>query len=125
MDIKMTEKLTKEKFLTDVFDFEKNTEWKYAGKVPCIIDFYADWCHPCKMVAPILEDLSKKYDGKIKVYKVNTDQEPELSSAFNIRSIPSILFVPMNGQPQMAVGALPKGSIEKTIQDVLKVQAPN
>ncbi|MDD5766253.1 MAG: thioredoxin [Candidatus Marinimicrobia bacterium] len=121
----MTEKLTKEKFLTDVFDFEKNTEWKYAGKVPCIIDFYADWCHPCKMVAPILEDLSKKYDGKIKVYKVNTDQEPELSSAFNIRSIPSILFVPMNGQPQMAVGALPKGSIEKTIQDVLKVQAPN
>jgi len=121
----MTEKLTKEKFLTDVFDFEKNTEWKYTGKVPCIIDFYADWCHPCKMVAPILEDLSEKYNGKIKVYKVNTDQEPELSSAFNIRSIPSILFVPMNGQPQMAVGALPKGSIEKSIQDVLEVQAPN
>ncbi|PIS27894.1 MAG: thioredoxin [Candidatus Marinimicrobia bacterium CG08_land_8_20_14_0_20_45_22] len=120
----MSEKLTKQKFITDVFDYEKFSEWKYTGDVPCIIDFYADWCQPCKMVSPILEDMAKKYEGKIKVYKINTDQESELASIFNIRSIPSILFIPMEGQPQMAIGSLPKVTIEKVIHEVLVVPAP-
>ena len=88
------EHLTKETFLQKVFNYEKNTEWKFAGELPCIIDFYADWCGPCKMVAPILEDLSKDYRGKINIYKVNTEEQQELASVFGIRSIPSILFCP-------------------------------
>jgi thioredoxin len=115
----MIEHLTKETFLKKVFDYEKNQEWKFEGTLPCIIDFYADWCGPCKMVAPILEELSKEYDGKINIYKVDTEAEQELAGAFNIRSIPSMLFVPMTDQPQMAVGALPKDSLKKAIGDVL------
>ncbi len=117
----MTEHLTKETFFEKVFNWEKNQEWKYEGDLPCIIDFYADWCQPCKMVAPILEELSEEYAGKIHVYKVNTEQEQELAAAFGIRSIPSMLFVPMDDKPQMAVGALPKDSIKKAIEEVLKV----
>lgn len=116
------EHLTKEAFLTKVFNYEKNKEWKYEGDLPCIIDFYADWCGPCKMVAPILEQLAAEYDGKIKIYKIDTEREQELSAAFGIRSIPSMLFVPKEGQPQMAVGALPKTSIEKAINEILLVQ---
>jgi len=115
----MIEHLTKETFLTKVFDFEKNQEWKFEGNLPCIIDFYADWCGPCKMVAPVLEDLSKEYTGKINIYKVDTEAEQELAGAFNIRSIPSMLFVPLKDQPQMAVGALPKDSLKKAIAEVL------
>jgi len=115
----MIEHLTKETFLTKVFDFEKNQEWKFEGNLPCIIDFYADWCGPCKMVAPILEELSKEYNGKINIYKVDTEAEQELSGAFNIRSIPSMLFVPLKDQPQMAVGALAKDSLKKAISEVL------
>jgi thioredoxin 1 len=118
----MTEHLTKTAFQSKVFDFEKNKEWKYAGDLPAIIDFYADWCGPCKMVAPVLEDLSKEYEGKLRVYKVNTEEEQELSGAFGISSIPSILFVPMDGQPQMAQGALPKTTLKNVIKDVLKVE---
>jgi len=91
--------------------------------MPCIIDFYADWCGPCKMVAPILDELSGEYDGKINVYKIDTEAEQELASAFGIRSIPSMLFVPMNEQPQMAVGALPKDALIKAINDVLLKEA--
>ena len=115
----MTEHLTKETFLTKVFDFEKNKEWKFEGNKPCVIDFYADWCGPCKMVAPVLEELAKDFDGKMDVYKVNTEQEQELASVFGIRSIPSFLFVPLEGQPQMAMGALPKKTFEQAIKDVL------
>jgi thioredoxin 1 len=118
----MTENLTKTGFQTKVFDFEKNKEWKYAGDLPAIIDFYADWCGPCKMVAPVLEDLSKEYEGKLRVYKVNTEEEQELAGAFGISSIPSILFVPMEGQPQLAQGALPKNTFKNVIKDVLKVE---
>ena len=113
------EHLTSATFKEKVFDFEKNQEWKFEGKLPCIIDFYADWCGPCKMVAPILEELSKEYDGKINIYKVDTEVEQELSQAFGIRSIPSMLFCPAEGQPQMAQGALPKPALIQAIDDIL------
>ncbi len=113
------ENLTKETFLQKVFNYEVNKEWKFEGELPCIIDFYADWCQPCKIVAPILEELSKEYEGKINIYKVDTEQEVELAGAFGIRSIPSLLFVPKDGQPQMAMGALPKESFKQAINDVL------
>ncbi len=117
----MTEHLTKETFLQKVFNYEQNQEWKFEGDKPCIIDFYADWCGPCKMVAPVLEELSEEYAGKVNIYKVNTEQERELAMAFGIQSIPSMLFVPMNDKPQMAVGALPKQTIEQAMKDVLGV----
>ena len=112
--------LTKAEFIAKVANYEANpTEWKYLGDKPCIIDFYASWCGPCKTVAPILEDLAKEYDGQIYIYKIDTEAEPELASAFGIRSIPTILFCPMNGAPQMAQGALPKDSFKKAIAEVL------
>jgi thioredoxin len=111
--------LTNETFKQKVFNYEVNKEWKYEGDIPCIVDFYADWCGPCKQVAPILDDLAKQYDGKIYIYKVDTDKQQELASAFGIRSIPSILFVPVKGQPQMSQGALPKESFVKAINEVL------
>ena len=112
--------LTKAEFLAKVMNYEKNpTEWKYLGDKPCIIDFYANWCGPCKMIAPILEDLAKEYDGQIYIYKVNTEDEQELAAAFGIRSIPSVLFCPMTGSPQMAQGAMPKDSFKKAIDEVL------
>jgi thioredoxin len=113
------EHLNKQSFLDKVFNYETNKDWKFEGELPCIIDFYADWCQPCKMVAPILDELSKEYDGKINIYKVNTEEETELAAAFGIRSIPSILFCPKEGQPQMAQGALPKESLDQAINDVL------
>ena len=117
------EHLTKETFLEKVFNFEKNKEWTFEGKLPCLIDFYADWCQPCKIVAPILEELSKEYEGKINIYKVNTEDQTELAAAFGIRSIPSLLFCPGEGQPQMAQGALPKESLIQAINDVLLKEA--
>ncbi len=115
------EHLTKETFKQKVFDFEAKEEWEFSGELPCIIDFYADWCGPCKMVGPVLEDISKEYQGKVDVYKINTDEQQEVAGAFGIRSIPSILFVPKEGAPQMAVGALPKEAVVKGIKDILKV----
>lgn len=113
------EHLTAQTFKEKVFDYETNKEWKFIGTKPCIIDFYADWCSPCKMVAPILEELSIEYVGKLDIYKINTETEQELASVFGIQSIPSILFVPMNGQPQMAMGALPKDAIVEAIKEIL------
>jgi len=118
-EIKMVENLTKENFKEKIFDFESKKEWKYEGKLPAIIDFYADWCGPCKMIAPVLDELAKDYEGKIKIYKVNTEEEKELAGAFGIMSIPSLLFVPMEGKPQMLQGALPKKGFEKVINDIL------
>ena len=120
----MTENLTKETFLKKVFNFEENKEWKFEGEKPCMIDFYADWCGPCKMVAPLLEELSEEYGDKLNIYKVDTEAEKELAGMFGIQSIPSLLFVPQDGQPQMAMGALPKQTFEKAISDVLKVEKP-
>ena len=112
--------LTKADFLKKVADYEKNPEeWIYLGDKPAIIDFYASWCGPCKMVAPVLEELAAEYDGQIYVYKVNTEQEQELAALFNIRSIPSFLFIPMNDKPQMAMGAMPKSSFKEAIDGVL------
>ncbi len=119
----MTEHLTKQTFLDKVFNYEENKEWKYEGDKPAIIDFYADWCGPCKMVAPILEELSDEYADKVNIYKIDTDAEQELASVFGIQSIPSMLFIPVDDKPQMAVGALPKDSIEQAMQEVLKVAA--
>lgn len=119
----MTEHLTKETFLEKVFDYEKNQEWKYQGELPASIDFWAPWCGPCRMVGPILEELSEEYAGKIKVYKVNTDEEQELGAVFGIRSIPSLLFIPVDGQPKMAVGALPKETLKQAIEKELLTQA--
>ncbi len=118
------EHLTKETFLEKVFNYEQNKEWKFEGKLPALIDFYADWCAPCKMIAPILEELSKEYDGKINIYKIDTEAEQELAGAFGIRSIPSLLFIPMDEQPQMAQGALPKDSLKKAINEILLKQTP-
>jgi thioredoxin 1 len=118
------EHLTKDTFRAKVFDFETNKEWKFAGTRPCIIDFYADWCGPCKMVAPVLEELSKEYVGKVDIFKVDTEDQPELASAFGIRSIPSILFVPVEGKPQMAMGALPKAAFVEAINNVLLSPSP-
>jgi thioredoxin len=118
----MLEHLTVDTFKTKVFNYEKNKEWKFEGDKPCMIDFYADWCQPCKMVAPILEELQKEYDGKLDIYKVNTEEQQELAAIFGVQSIPSLLFVPSDAQPQMAVGALPKETFEKAIGEVLKVE---
>ncbi|MGE5420575.1 MAG: thioredoxin [Chloroflexota bacterium] len=111
--------LTTEEFKKKVFNYENSKEWNYAGSLPAIIDFYADWCGPCKMVAPILEELAKEYSGKIMVYKVDTENEQELASVFGIQSIPTLLFIPKEGQPQAAMGALPKHTFEKVIKDIL------
>ena len=112
--------LTKADFLKKVADYEKNPEeWIYLGDKPAIIDFYASWCGPCKMVAPILEELAAEYDGQIYVYKVNTEQERELAALFNIRSIPSFLFIPMIVMPHMAMGAIPNSSFKEAIDGVL------
>jgi thioredoxin len=113
------EHLTKETFMEKVFDFEKNKEWKFAGELPCIVDFYADWCGPCKMVAPVLDELSNEYKGKINIYKVDTEDQQELAAIFGIRSIPSLLFCPVKGKPQMAMGAMPREGFVEAINTVL------
>ncbi len=118
----MIEHLTKETFITKVFNYETNKEWKFEGDKPAIIDFYADWCGPCKIVAPILEELAQEFDGKLDIYKVNTEEEQELAAVFGIRSIPSFLFIPADGQPQMAMGALPKDTFIRAFKDVLGVE---
>ena len=119
-----TIQLTKAEFLEKVANYEANpSEWKYVGDKPCIIDFYADWCGPCKVIAPILDELAKEYHGQIYIYKVDTEKEQELAAAFGIRSIPSLLFCPMEGQPQMAQGALPKETFKKAIDEVLLKKA--
>lgn len=113
--------LTKEEFIKKVMDYRTNpSEWKYIGDKPAIIDFYASWCGPCRMLAPIMDELAKEYAGQIYVYKVNTETETELAQLFGIRSIPSILFIPMEGQPTMTQGALPKAELKRIIEDVLK-----
>lgn len=120
----MLEHLTKETFKEKVFNYEQNKEWKFEGNTPCLIDFYADWCGPCKMVAPILEELQEEYGSSLQIYKVDTEEQRELASMFGIQSIPSLLFVPVDGQPQMAMGALPKSTFEQAIAQVLKVEKP-
>lgn len=112
--------LTKSEFLSKVVNYEENPEeWKYLGDKPCLIDFYASWCGPCKRIAPILDELASEYDGQIYIYKIDTEKERELASAFAIRSIPALLFIPMEGKPQMAMGALSKDEFTKAIKEIL------
>lgn len=114
-----TIQLTTAEFKEKVFNYENSKEWKYTGTLPAIIDFYADWCGPCKMVAPILEELSKEYGGKLVIYKVDTEVEQELSAVFGIQSIPTMLFIPTEGQPMMQPGALPKHALKEVIEEHL------
>ena len=115
------EHLTNETFKEKIFNYEVNKDWKFLGTTPAIIDFYADWCGPCKVVAPILEELKEEYGDKLDIFKVNTEEQRELSSVFGIQSIPSLLFIPREGQPQMAMGALPKETFKQAISEVLSV----
>ena len=115
------EVLTAKEFKEKVFDYEKNNTWKFDGEIPVIVDFYADWCGPCKALGPIMEQLSKEYSGKVNIYKVDTEASPDLASLFAIRSIPSILFIPKEGKPTMAAGLMPKESLKQAIKDVLNV----
>ncbi len=117
--------LNKADFLTKVFNYEKNpTKWTYEGDKPCIIDFYADWCGPCRRVAPVLKELAKRYKNDIVIYKINIDKERELAGTFGVTSIPTILFVPMKGEPQVSMGALPEESLVKMIEEVLLEKKP-
>ncbi|MBQ0008460.1 MAG: thioredoxin [bacterium] len=115
--------ITKAEFLEKVWNYEANpNEWKYEGKLPCIVDFYASWCGPCKRLAPILEELQQEYKGKIIIYKVNTETERELAGAFGIQSIPTLLFCPKNGKPSISKGLLPKETLQKAIETNLLKQ---
>ncbi len=113
--------LNKETFKEKVFNYETNKEWKYEGTTPAILDFYADWCGPCRMLAPVLKDIQKEYNGKVQIFKVDTDKEKELAGIFGIRSLPTIVFIPVDGQPQAVMGFRPKEEMEKMIQEVLNV----
>ena len=116
--------LNKEQFKKLVFDYENNKEWKYEGDKPAILDFYADWCGPCRMLSPVLAQVQKEYGGKLQVYKINTDKQRELAATFGIRSLPTVVFIPLEGQPQAILGFRPKEEIENVIKNVLKVEKP-
>ena len=106
-------------FIEKVFDFENNDEWKYIGDKPAIIDFWASWCGPCRQISPVLADLAAEYGGEIYVYKVNVDEQKEIARAFGIQSLPTILFVPMDEQPQAVLGAAPKAKLREAVDTVL------
>ena len=114
-----TQKLTTQDFSNNIFDYTKEQEWSFKGTRPAIIDFYADWCGPCRMVAPVLEELSTDFEGKVDIYKVDTEVEQELAAVFGIQSVPSFLFIPMEGLPMLQPGALPKKAFEQVINERL------
>lgn len=120
-----TQLLTAENFKKSVLDYTTQTEWNYLGTLPAIIDFYADWCGPCKMVAPILEEIAKEYNGKLIIYKVDTEKEQELAAVFGIQSIPTFLFIPREGKPMMQPGALSKSMFKKVIDEQLLTPLSN
>lgn len=114
-----TVKLTTQDFKDKIFNYDSSQDWKYSGELPAVIDFYADWCGPCKMIAPVLEELSEDYADKLVIYKVDTEKELELSSVFGIQSIPTLLFIPMEGSPMIQPGALPKKVLKEIIDSKL------
>jgi len=117
----MVTHLTLDSFQEKVFDYKKNKDWKFEGEKPAIIDFYADWCGPCKMLSPVIEDLAKEYDGKVDFYKIDTENQQELAAMFGIQSIPSLLFIPVEDQPRMAMGALPKETLIQQMSEIFGV----
>jgi thioredoxin len=118
------ETLIESTFREKVFDYGTRKDWKYEGNLPAVVDFYADWCVPCKALSPILAEISTEYKGKIHVYKVDTEASPELAGLFGVRSIPSILFIPMDGKPSMAAGLVPKQELKKAIKEIMNVSEP-
>lgn len=117
--------MTAQDFKDKIFNYETSEEWQYQGQRPAIIDFYADWCGPCKAVAPVLEELSEQYNGQVDIYKINTDQEQELSALFGIQSIPTFLFIPVKGSPMLQKGALPKNAFQQVINERLLQETTN
>ncbi|MBA2329300.1 MAG: thioredoxin [Flavisolibacter sp.] len=114
--------LSAQDFKDKIFDYEQKEEWNYKGELPAIIDFYADWCGPCKAIAPVLEELSNEYDGQLIIYKIDTDKESELSGMFGIQSIPTLLFIPLQGNLMVQKGAVPKNALQKIIEEKLLVK---
>jgi thioredoxin len=114
--------LTNDTFKQLVFNYEINKQWKFEGNLPVIIDFYADWCGPCRQLSPRIEEIAKEYAGKIIVYKVDTDKEKLLAQKMGIQSLPTLVFIPVNGQPQASMGALPKETLVKYVNDFLLVK---
>jgi thioredoxin 1 len=115
------ELLNLESFQSKIFDYKANKDWKFKGDRPTIIDFYADWCGPCKMLAPIFDKLSQEYEGQIDFYKVDTEDQQELASLFQVSSLPSILFIPLDSPPQMAQGALPEANLKEAIKEIFNI----
>ena len=115
------ETLNVTEFKKKIFDFEASKDWKFAGELPTIVDFYADWCGPCQRLSPVLEEIAKEYEGRVNVYKVDTEATPELAALFRVRGIPALLFIPKEGTPKMSSGFLPKEALKAAIQDNLKV----
>jgi thioredoxin 1 len=124
MEAIVAQQLNKAQFLRKVFNFEKNRKWRFEGHRPCIVDFHAEWCQPCKLLSPLLDELAKEYMGKLDVYGVDCGAERQLPAVFGIRSIPTMLFAPLRGKPRMMVGAVPKETIRRAIRDVLGVEPP-
>jgi thioredoxin 1 len=114
--------MTNETFKKVVFNYEVNKEWKFEGSRPAIIDFYADWCPPCRQLSPLVEEIAKEYSGRIDVYKVDTDKETALAQALGITNLPTLLFIPAKGKPQVSMGAIPKDSLVKAISEILLIK---
>lgn len=112
--------LTKEQFLRKIADYEKNPDsFRFLGSRPALIDFYAGWCGPCKMLAPVLEELSDEYAGRVDIYKVDVEQEEELAALFRVRSIPTLVYIPMDGKIRVTQGAVGKPQLKEAIENIL------